>query len=235
MRLHKINYSEIRELISHRIMVFEKRSKYNNYDRDVALLSFFVFGLILFPTLLVLYIFIECILKNTHDALMAFLFLVFLTAADSWLFVFGYNSYLLHKKPLDVFWKHFINRKAKLFLIGPIDIDGREYVLHGFKERGSGALGDTFVITLSVRKDVHDRAMKLIDGGNYRIAVDGSGKEKVVINSGERIEDVDRDTLLVMKFIETLYALYGNDINELWAKKKYLGDKDHGFVLAGDR
>ncbi len=219
MKLHKINYNEFLELIGHGVVVFEKKSKYRNYNRDIALLSFFMLALVSFPTLLVLYIFIECIIRNTPDILTASLFLVSLTIAEGWLFTFGYNAYILHKRPLDVFWKHFINKKAKLFLIGPIDINGKEYMLHGFKERGSGALGNIFVITISIRKDIYERAMNLMEGGNYSIAVDSNGREKIVVNGGERVEDVDRDTLLVMKFIETLYALYGDDINELWAKR----------------
>ena len=216
MKSQMINYKELQELIARGSMVFERKSKYGNIYSNYAIISFLAFILILVPIGILIY----GALRNPYY-INGWFFLIVLIVLDMWLLMFGYNSYMLHKRPLDAFWKHFIYKKAKLFLTDTPNSNIEEYILYGFKERGEGFpwTGVPFVIILGVRKDIHNRAMKMMESGNYSIAVDGSGKEKVVINGGERVEDVDRDTLLVMKFIETLYALYGDDINELWAKR----------------
>ena len=208
-----INYVELHDLINREVVVFKKEAKLGYEDKNFMIAYIFLLVVMLFPIFILLY----GLVTKPNDVRIWF-FLTILLLLFFWFSMQTYNRYLLHKRPLDVFWKHFINKKAKLFLIGPTYINGKEYMLHGFKERGSGALGDIFVITISIRKDIYERAMNLMEDRNYSIAVDSNGREKIVVNGGERVEDVDKDTILVMKFIETLYALYGDDINELRAK-----------------
>ena len=225
MKLHPVRYSDLRELIHKKIVLFGKREKTKNFNRDIAVLSFFVFSLVLIP----IGIMILGMARKPYY-INGWVFFIVLSIIEIWLFVFGYNSYKLHKKPLNVFWKYFITRKAELFVVGIDEIDGKEYMVHGFKERGSGVWGTVFVMTLSIRKDIEDQARELMKEGKYEIAVDKYGKEKVVVNGGERVVEVDRDTLLVMKLIETIYALYRGDMQRILIKKHGNGISTGGNI-----
>ncbi len=215
MKLQRISYEEMLHLIRNGILEIENRTKYKNENRNYFFLSLVIIVITLFP-IWVLIIYFD---------LTSMIFLIFIGMLDTWIFLAGYGNWKIAKYPEQFFWRYFIEKKFELKFLGTIEEGGEEYAVHGFVNEAC-VLSTCAFMLLKIRKDIHEKAMKLMKGGNYEIAVDADGRKKVVINGGE-VVDVDIDTLLVMKLILTIYDLYGEDINRMWYRR-------YGMKTPGD-
>lgn len=209
MKSINLELEKFKKLAVRGIFLVENRTKYKNENRDFAALALFVFSLVLIPELMLFYG-----LMTMPIRVNGLVFFTLLSAIEIWLFKYGWDLYRLHKDPITFFWPYFRKKYVKLVLLGTHEINGSEYVSHHFITDNRYALTKCNIyVEVNIRKDIHQKAMDL-NKKVYDIAFDKHGNRKFVSMDGA-IEDADEDVMLVARFINALYALYGEDIHQL--------------------
>lgn len=206
MKLFSIE--ELKKLMGDGVMLVESRARYKKENRDIAALALFVFSLVWWLEIILL-----SKMMSMPFYVNGWFFVIALFVTETWLFYKGMSEYLLYKEPEKIFLDYFAKRYLKLVLLGPIDVNGAEYVYHGFITKGLSFRRVSAFFVLNIRKDIHQKAMDL-NKKVYDIAFDKHGNRKFVSMDGV-IEDADEDVILVARFINALYALYGEDIHQL--------------------
>ena len=209
-----LEFVEFQRLVDRKVIRLKNEEKNEKRSMEFAMLIWFVFSLVILPTILCAYLFVEDVISADFvQAFKAFMFLVFFAVMEAILFIGGLEYYSYSKNPSYVFWKYFIKGKLNLVFVGPYEIDGTEYVLNEFMSKSLNYTQPTFLLSVNIRKDIHQKAMDL-NKKVYDIAFDKHGNRKFVSMDGV-IEDADEDVILVARFINALYALYGDDIHQL--------------------